>query len=94
MYLFNYELDCDINTGSLFSKCQIKYPKKLNTEMSLMASTYVRFAFSLPILFIVFLLHFGNFDYFIKAIQSADFITYVILASVLQISFTLFFLYL
>ncbi len=80
--------------GAFFQNARSSIQKKLNTEMSLMASTYVRFAFSLPILFIVFLLHFGNFDYFIKAIQSADFITYVILASVLQISFTLFFLYL
>ena len=80
--------------GAFFQNARSSIQKRLNTEMSLMASTYVRFAFSLPILFIVFLLHFGNFDYFIKAIQSADFITYVILASVLQISFTLFFLYL
>ena len=70
MYLFNYELDCDINNGSLFQNARSSIQKKLNTEMSLMASTYVRFAFSLPILFIVFLFHFGNFDYFIKAIQN------------------------
>ena len=80
--------------GAFFQNARSSIQKKLNTEMSLMASTYVRFAFSLPILFIVFLLYFGNFDYFIKAIQNADFITYVILASVLQISFTLLFLYL
>jgi drug/metabolite transporter (DMT)-like permease len=59
-----------------------------------MASTYVRFAFSLPILLIVFLLYFRNFDYFQLAIQSSNFVIYVVLASVLQISFTLLFLYL
>ena len=80
--------------GAFFQNARSSIQKKLNTEMSLMASTYVRFAFSLPILLIVFFIYFGNFDYFIIAIQNSDFITYVILASVLQISFTLLFLYL
>ena len=80
--------------GAFFQNARSSIQKKLNTEMSLMASTYVRFAFSLPILLIVFLLYFGNFDYFQLAIQSPNFVIYVVLASVLQISFTLLFLYL
>ena len=80
--------------GAFFQNARSSIQKRLNTEMSLMASTYVRFAFSLPILLIVFLFYFGNFDYFQTAIQNPDFVTYVMLASVLQISFTLLFLYL
>ena len=80
--------------GAFFQNARSSIQKKLNTEMSLMASTYVRFAFSLPILFVVFFIYFGNFNYFIISVQDSNFITYVILASVLQISFTLLFLYL
>ena len=80
--------------GAFFQNARSSIQKRLNTEMSLMASTYVRFAFSLPILLIVFLFYFGNFDYFQTAIQNPNFVTYVVLASVLQISFTLLFLYL
>ena len=80
--------------GAFFQNARSSIQKKLNTEMSLMASTYVRFAFSLPILFVVFFIYFGNFNYFIISVQNPNFITYVILASVLQISFTLLFLYL
>lgn len=80
--------------GAFFQNARSSIQKKLNTEMSLMASTYVRFAFSLPILFVVFFIYFGNFNYFIISVQNSNFITYVILASVLQISFTLLFLYL
>ena len=80
--------------GAFFQNARSSIQKKLNTEMSLMASTYVRFAFSLPILFVIFLTYFGNFNYFIISVQDSNFITYVILASILQISFTLLFLYL
>ena len=80
--------------GAFFQNARSSIQKKLNTEMSLMASTYVRFAFSLPVLFVVFFIYFGNFNYFIISVQNSNFITYVILASVLQISFTLLFLYL
>ena len=80
--------------GAFFQNARSSIQKRLNTEMSLMASTYVRFAFSLPILLTVFLIYFGNFDYFLTAIQNSNFVFYVILASVLQISFTLLFLYL
>ena len=47
--------------GAFFQNARSSIQKKLNTEMSLMASTYVRFAFSLPILFVVFFIYFGNF---------------------------------
>tara|TARA_B100000963_G_scaffold19878_1_gene15039 strand:- start:854 stop:1750 length:897 start_codon:yes stop_codon:yes gene_type:complete len=80
--------------GAFFQNARSSIQKRLNTEMSLMASTYVRFAFSLPILLTVFLIYFGNFDYFLTAIQNSNFVFYVILASILQISFTLLFLYL
>ena len=80
--------------GAFFSECTIKYSKKLNSEMSLMASTYVRFAFALPIIFTIFYFYYGNYDYFISAIQSHNFILYVILGSVFQITFTFLFLYL
>ena len=80
--------------GAFFQNARSSVQKKLNAEMSLMASTYVRFAFSLPILLIVFCLHFENLNYLSMAIQSSSFIIYVFIASVLQITFTLLFLYL
>ena len=49
--------------GAFFQNARSSIQKKLNTEMSLMASTYVRFAFSLPILFVVF---FRNFRIILK----------------------------
>lgn len=80
--------------GAFFQNARSSVQKKLNSEMSLMASTYVRFSFALPIIFIVFYLYFGNYDYFLKAIQNNHFILYVILGSIFQITFTFLFLYL
>jgi drug/metabolite transporter (DMT)-like permease len=80
--------------GAFFQNARSSVQKKLNSEMSLMASTYVRFSFALPIIFIVFYLYFGNYDYFLKVIQNNHFILYVILGSIFQITFTFLFLYL
>jgi drug/metabolite transporter (DMT)-like permease len=80
--------------GAFFQNARSSIQKKLNSEMSLMASTYVRFAFALPLIFVLFLLYYGKFDYFFSAIQNRSFISYVILGSVFQITFTFLFLYL
>ena len=40
--------------GAFFQNARSSVQKKLNAEMSLMASTYVRFAFALPIIFTFF----------------------------------------
>jgi len=80
--------------GAFFQNARSSIQKKLNAEMSLMASTYVRFAFALPIIFFLFLFFYGNFDHFFSAIQINYFILYVILGSIFQITFTFLFLYL
>jgi drug/metabolite transporter (DMT)-like permease len=80
--------------GAFFQNARSSIQKKLNSEMSLMASTYVRFAFALPLIFILFFIYYGKFDYFLSAIQNRSFVSYVILGSVFQIVFTFLFLYL
>jgi len=80
--------------GAFFQNARSSIQKKLNSEMSLMASTYVRFAFALPIISTIFYFYYGNYDYFLSAIQSHNFILYVILGSIFQITFTFLFLYL
>ena len=80
--------------GAFFQNARSSIQKKLNSEMSLMASTYVRFAFALPIIFSIFYFYYGNYNYFLSAIQSYNFILYVILGSIFQITFTFLFLYL
>ena len=78
--------------GAFFQNARSSIQKRLNTEMSLMASTYVRFAFASNFInrFFIYLEILIIFNCHSKS----RFFTYVILASVLQISFTLFFLYL
>ena len=63
--------------GAFFQNARSSIQKKLNSEMSLMASTYVRFAFALPLIFILFFIYYGKFDYFISAIQNKSFVSYV-----------------
>ena len=81
-------------SGAFFQNLRSSLQKKLNIDLSIIASTYVRFAFALPFAIIVFFLNFGNFEIIFKIIEQKNFLYLTIIASVLQIMFTFTLLYL
>ena len=81
-------------SGAFFQNLRSSLQKKLNKDLSIIASTYVRFAFALPFAVIVFFLNFGNFEIIFQIIEQKDFLYLTIIASVLQIMFTFTLLYL
>ena len=81
-------------SGAFFQNLRSSLQKKLNKNLSIIASTYVRFAFALPFAIIVFFLNFGNFEIIFKIIEQKNFLYLTIIASVLQIMFTFTLLYL
>ena len=81
-------------SGAFFQNLRSSLQKKLNKDLSTVASTYVRFAFALPFAIIVFFLNFGNFEIIFKIVEQKNFLYLTIIASVLQIMFTFTLLYL
>ena len=81
-------------SGAFFQNLRSSLQKKLNKDLSIIASTYVRFAFALPFAIIVFFLNFGNFEIIFKIVEQKNFLYLTIIASVLQIMFTFTLLYL
>ena len=81
-------------SGAFFQNLRSSLQKKLNKDLSTIASTYVRFAFALPFAIIVFFLNFGNFEIIFKIIEQKNFLYLTIIASVFQIMFTFTLLYL
>ena len=81
-------------SGAFFQNLRSSLQKKLNKDLSIIASTYVRFAFALPFAIIVFFLNFGNFEIIFRIIEQKNFLYLTIIASVLQIMFTFTLLYL
>ena len=79
---------------AFFQNLRSSLQKKLNKDLSIIASTYVRFAFALPFAIIVFFLNFGNFEIIFKIVEQKNFLYLTIIASVLQIMFTFTLLYL
>ena len=81
-------------SGAFFQNLRSSLQKKLNKDLSTVASTYVRFAFALPFAIIVFFLNFGNFEIIFKILEQRDFLYLTIIASIFQIMFTFTLLYL
>ena len=81
-------------SGAFFQNLRSSLQKKLNKDLSIIASTYVRFAFALPFAVIVFFLNFGNFEIIFQIIEQKDFLYLTIIASIFQIMFTFTLLYL
>ena len=81
-------------SGAFFQNLRSSLQKKLNKDLSIIASTYVRFAFALPFAIIVFFLNFSNFEIIFMIIEQKNFLYLTIIASVLQIMFTFTLLYL
>ena len=81
-------------SGAFFQNLRSSLQKKLNKDLSTVASTYVRFAFALPFAIIIFFLNFGNFEIISKILKQTDFIYLTTIASIFQIIFTFTLLYL
>ena len=80
--------------AAFFQNLRTSLQKKLNKNLSIVASTYVRFAFALPFALIVFIFNFGNFDIISIVLNQSNFFYYTFLGSVIQITFTITLLYL
>jgi drug/metabolite transporter (DMT)-like permease len=80
--------------GAFFQNLRSSLQKKLNKDLSTVASTYVRFVFALPFASLLFFLYFKNLEIINEILSQTNFLYYVILASVFQIIFTFVLLYL
>ena len=80
--------------GAFFQNLRSSLQKKLNKNLSTVASTYVRFVFALPFASLLFFLYFKNLEIINEILSQTNFLYYVILASVFQIIFTFVLLYL
>ena len=80
--------------AAFFQNARSSVQKKLNTELSLMASTYVRFSFSLPIVLIIYFLYYQGLGAIYENAFNFNFLSFVFLGSLFQILFTFLFLYL
>tara|TARA_B110001450_G_scaffold92426_1_gene87598 strand:- start:325 stop:1227 length:903 start_codon:yes stop_codon:yes gene_type:complete len=81
-------------SGAFFQNLRSSLQKKLNKNLSTVASTYVRFAFALPFAILIFFLNFGNFEVISKIFNQLNFLYLIIIASIFQIMFTFTLLYL
>ena len=79
--------------AAFFQNLRTSLQKKLNKDLSLVASAYVRFAFALPFALILFFL-FHDFDIISDILNQTNFIFFTFLGSILQVTFTITLLYL
>ena len=79
--------------AAFFQNLRSGLQKNLNKDMSLVASTYVRFAFCLPFSTILYFSYFQNFEIILFTIQQNNFLFYIFLAAISQIFFTFVLLY-
>ena len=80
--------------AAFFQNLRTSLQKRLNKNLSLVASAYVRFAFALPFALIVFLLNFRSLDIVRIILDQNNFIYYTFLGAIFQVIFTLLLLYL
>ena len=79
--------------AAFFQNLRSSLQKNLNKDISLVASTYVRFVFCLPFAGILYFSYFQNFEIVLFTIQQDDFLFYIFLAAISQIFFTFVLLY-
>ena len=79
--------------AAFFQNLRSSLQKNLNKDISLVASTYIRFAFCLPFAAILYFAYFQNFEIILFTIQQNNFLFYVFLAAISQIFFTFVLLY-
>ena len=80
--------------GAFFQNLRSSLQKKLNKDISTIASTYVRFAFALPFAAILFFIFFKDFKVINSIMIQPGFLFNIFLASIFQIIFTFILLYL
>ena len=80
--------------GAFFQNLRSSLQKKLNKNLSTVASTYVRFAFALPFATLLFFFNFHNLEIIPTILNQSNFLYYTILGSVFQIIFTFVLLHL
>ena len=80
--------------GAFFQNLRSSLQKKLNKDLSTVASTYVRFAFALPFATLLFFFNFRNLEIIEIISNQSNFLYYTILGSIFQIIFTFVLLYL
>ena len=79
--------------AAFFQNLRSGIQKNLNKNISLVASTYVRFMFSLPFAALLFFFYFNGFEQLAILFQQKTFLIYVISGSLAQIFFTFVLLY-
>ncbi len=80
--------------GAFFQNLRSSLQKRLNKDLSLIASSYVRFVFALPFATILFFVYFQNFQIISVILSYSNFILFTFFGSVFQILFTFCLLYL
>ena len=80
--------------AAFFQNLRSSFQKKINKEVSTIASTYVRFSFALPLAIILFFVYFKDFSVFMEVIKQPGFLIDVTMASNFQVIFTFVLLYL
>ncbi len=80
--------------GAFFQNLRSSLQKKLNKDISTIASTYVRFAFALPFAAILFFIFIRDLQILKEILIQPGFLFNIFLASIFQIIFTFFLLYL
>ena len=80
--------------AAFFQNLRTSLQKRLNKNLSLVASAYVRFAFALPFAFIIFFINFRSLDIVQIILDQNNFIYYTFLGAIFQVIFTLLLLYL
>ncbi len=80
--------------AAFFQNLRSSFQKKINKDVSTIASTYVRFSFALPFAFLLFFLYFKDLSVLKDILIQPNFLFNVTLASIFQIIFTFVLLYL
>ena len=80
--------------AAFFQNLRSSFQKKINKEVSTIASTYVRFSFALPLAIILFFVYFKDFSVLMEVIIQPGFLIDVTMASIFQVIFTFVLLYL
>ena len=80
--------------AAFFQNLRSSFQKKINKDVSTIASTYVRFSFALPLALLLFVVYFREFAIIKDILVQPGFLINVTLASIFQVIFTFVLLYL
>ena len=80
--------------AAFFQNLRSSFQKKINKDVSTIASTYVRFSFALPLALVLFFIYFREVSVINEIFNQPGFLINVTLASIFQVIFTFVLLYL